>query len=193
MKWYWTVSCDNTVATPFVGDQGDLGLDESLLRTGRLVETWPGTAWVRAHSQQQDGEPDDVLQTLFALPIFSARLRTALQHAGIEGVEYLPIRVYRPNGDAIFGFSIANILSCVEALDLRLSDFQRLPDDYFLPERRGWIRSISKPVLVRSVLEGLDVIRLSCFPPSVYVSERFVRVFEDGRFTGYSFHEVQTS
>ena len=142
---------------------------------------------------ENDGEPDHVLQTCILVPIYSRQLRMALQGGGIQGIQYLPIRVVRPSGELIRGFSVANILNCVDALDLRLSVVARYPKDYFLPSRRGLVSSVNHPVLIRSAVVDYDIMPLSVFTPSVYVSDRFVRIFQDGRFTGYSFREVPTA
>jgi hypothetical protein len=192
MDWYQVLSCDNTVKVPFVGDEGELGLDESELRAGCAVRQWPELAWVRASRKEIDGQPDDVLQTLFRLPIYSYRLRSALQHAQIDGIEYLPIKVLRPDGRSIEGFSVANILSCIQALDMQRSEYRLFPEDDEFPVRRGRMQTLDKVVLAASVLNGLDVIRLSKYRAPIFVSQRFVDVFERGGFTGYSFRVVCT-
>jgi hypothetical protein len=94
---------------------------------------------------------------------------------------------------SIDGFSIANVLNCADALDRRLSNFDVFPDDYFLPQRRGQIRAIKKPVLMRGALIAFHIIRLAQYKAPIYVSERFVRAFEFIDCTGFSFHEVETS
>lgn len=189
-RWFWVVGCDNTKTNPFVADAGDLGCDDQELRTCRRFENWPGTAWVRATTPEDDGDPDDVLQSCYNLPIYSQQLRAALEENGIAGIEYLPIVVYRPSGENIPGFSVVNVLNCVDALDLSLSSVSRFPEDYFIPSRRGLIRGIHKPVLRGDLISPYDIIRLCAYPVSLYVSERFLAVFEAGRFTGCSFHEV---
>jgi hypothetical protein len=193
MRWYWVVCCDNTVTTPFVGDEGDLGGHEDDLNVCRRIEVWPGTAWVRASRADRDGDPDDALQTCFPTPIYSARLRDALEEANVAGIQYLPIRVFRTGRSEIPGFSVANILNCVEGLDVRRSEIERFPDDYFLPARRGQIRSINSAVLMGAAVDRYDVLRLSGYPSHLYASERFVELFEAKGFTGYSFREVPSS
>ena len=193
MNWFWAVSCDNTVPNPLVAEEGDVGDFEDGLDVCRPIEKWPEAAWVRVGPKGQDGDPDDVLQTCFPFPIYSLRLRRALEDAGYAGIQYLPIRVIRSGGDGLAGFCVANILNCVDALDLERSAVERFPEDYFLPQRRWRIRCVKDPVLIRSVLARCDVIRLSGYTEPIYVSERFVLFFEAERFTGYSFHEVRTS
>ena len=48
-------------------------------------------------------------------------------------------------------------------------------------------------MLISSAVEPVDLIRPATFKAPLYVSERFERVFREGRFTGYSFHEVPTT
>jgi len=193
MRWYSIVSCDNAVTTPYVGDEGDLGEHEDAFGDCKPIEAWPGTAWVRASRTARDGDPDDVLQTCFFAPIYSRRLRGALEEAQISGIQYLPIRVLRRGGTEIPGFSVANVLNCADGLDVQSSEIERFPDDYFLPTRRGQIRSVNRAVLIGAVVDRYDILRLCSYPSQLYVSERFVLLFEANRFTGYSFREVPTS
>lgn len=193
-KWFWPIRCDNTVENPYVADAADLmGHEEDELNSGKSVAGWDPRACVRASKSEDDGDPDDVLQTLLDPPIYSMRLRRALEKAGITGIQYLPIHVVRPDGTEIEGFCVANILNLVPALDLEMSEYVVYPDDYFLPERVGQVRSIHKTVLRRSALAGLSIVRLVEFDVDYYVSERFKAVFEEGGFTGYSFSEVKLS
>lgn len=192
MKWYWVVACDNTVDNPLVVDCHDLkGFDESKLSIGEETDNWDETAWFKASKEKNDGDPDDVLQNHLGLPVFSERLKDKIEQIGIRGIHYLPIKVMRPNGEEISGFSIANILDKRYALDKSQSDFEVFPDDYFLPERRGRIRAVRKAVLIENSLYESDIIRLGEYDVSIYVSQKFKDAFVNGNFTGYSFHEVK--
>ncbi len=194
MKWFWVVACDNTVPKPFVADCEDLKKAEELdLLRGQPIEHWDETAWLKASKPENDGDPDDVLQEHLGIPVYSNRLRVALNSASITGIQYLSLQVLRPNNSPFDGFSIANILNLVAALDFENSDYDRFPEDYFLPERRGMIRGIRRATLLKSALDGLQVIRLKEYPRSIYVSDEFKAVFESGAFTGYSFHQIQLS
>jgi hypothetical protein len=178
---------------PLVADQGDLGRDEHDLRDCKPIGKWLEAACIGCSRTGLEGDPDAVLQNAFGLPIFSRRLRSALDRKGIDGVQYLPVKVVHCDGRHIDGFSIANVLNCAHALDRRLSKYDVFPDDYFLPQRRGQIRAIKTPVLMRGALVAFDIIRLAPYKAPIYVSERFVRAFEAIDCTGFSFHEVETS
>lgn len=192
-KWYKPIGCDNTVANPFVADSEDLkGLDEWSFYGGQLFEKWDETVWFQAKESKNDGDPDDVLQNALGfLPIFSARLRKALDKAGITGIQYLPVHVLHYDGTPVEGFAIANILNFLPALDIDESDYDIFDNDYFLPKRRGKIRGIRKAVLHRTVIERYDIFRLNEFDLHIYVSELFRNVFVANGFTGYSFAEVK--
>jgi hypothetical protein len=194
VRWYWVVGCDNTVADPLVVDSHDFGgIEEARLRVGTVITDWTAFAWLRATAPEDDGTPDDVLQSHLTVPVFSDRLRSALERAKIATIQFLPVRVFRPSGEEIVGFHVANVLERRAGLDTTRSDFDAFPPDYFLPERRGRVRGLRKPVLRRQALERCDVMRLEEFPVTLYASQRFKDVFEGGKFTGYSFHEVETS
>lgn len=192
-RWYWVVSCDNTVENPLVVDSADLGVDSECLDIGRWLEQWSDLARMRVMKPQNDGTPDDVLQNHLGLPVYSERLREAMAAAGVRGIQYLPVHVVRPNGKKVAGFAIANIVERRRALDRKRSDYDVFPDDYFLPERRGSVRGVRRVVLRADALAGCDIIRLDDFPSGVYVSERFKCTFEAHGFTGYSFREIALS
>ena len=68
-----------------------------------------------------DARPDIVLSLL---PLFSARLRQALEQAGVDNVQYVEARLRHPEGHAIeSGYFVANVLGRVRAVDLGRSRF----------------------------------------------------------------------
>jgi hypothetical protein len=189
-QWYKPLRWTNTVADPLVVDSGDLsGHEEWDFTRGDLVNDWNNSAWFASSNYLNDGDPDDVLQNHLGLLIFSARLRRALDGANIGGIQYLPVEVRLFDRQDIAGFAIANILPMIRAIDYSKTDFDVFPEDYFLPERRGLVRSIRKPVLIQSAIADHDVFRLADWKVMYFVSDRFKRVFETGRFTGYTFGE----
>jgi hypothetical protein len=193
MNWYHVIRHDNAVANPYVAGTGDLmGVDQENLWSGISITNWNEAAWIKAETAEDDGDPDDALQSFLRPPIYSARLCKALEDAGIGGIQYLPIHVLRPDGAEIPGFAIANIVNLVEgALDLERSDYDVYPPDYFLPERVGRVRGLRIPVLRGEKLQGLDIVRLAEYEAPFYVSERFKESFENAGCTGHSFREVE--
>lgn len=193
MKWYHVIHHDNVVANPYVADTGDLmGVDDEDLWGGTPISHWNDAAWIKPSTHERDGDPDDALQSYLHPPNYSARLRQALEAAGIGGIQWLPLHVLRPDGTEIPGYAIANIVNLVEgALDLERSDYDVYPPDYFLTERAGKVRGIRIPVLRGEKLKGLDIVRLAEAKAAFYVSERFKQAFEQAGCTGHSFREVE--
>jgi hypothetical protein len=158
------------------------------------VQGWPRDAWLKSSDISNDGQPDDVLQCYLSLPVFSSRLKQALQQAGIMDIEYLPILVMDSSRRSLGTFWVVNVLRFVEALDMRGPLYttygpQRSEID---PQDIGKVSGIKKAVLVEARLKEYHVIRLAEFFPSIFVSELFKKVFEEGSFTGYEFRRVKT-
>jgi hypothetical protein len=89
------------------------------------------------------------------------------------------------------GYSIANIVDLVSALDVEKSMLTRYGESR--PDRIGQISGIMKPVLKESLLSGHDIFRLAGYPLAYFVSERFRNIFLRGHFTGYTFGHVRLS
>ncbi|HBC86286.1 MAG TPA: hypothetical protein DCZ94_04955 [Lentisphaeria bacterium] len=88
-------------------------------------------------------------------------------------------------------FSIANFLNFVAAFDYKKSKYERFEDDFPNPNVRGKLSMIDKYALHREKLVGLDVIRLKDYKRRFFVSEKVKKLFEEYKFTGYSFIEVE--
>jgi hypothetical protein len=159
------------------------------LRRGRGVSAWDPAATVQVVDPECDGEPDDVLQNdVGALPIFSTRLREALDDLGIgvDDIQYLPVDVRHHNDALERGYAIANILTTLE-MDSQHSMLTVFPEDFPVPIKRGQLREIRRAAFTAKQMEGHDIIRLAQMPLYLYVSERFKNAFERHRFSGYSF------
>ncbi len=192
MKWYIPILCGRTVADPLVLDKHDFfGVKDEAFDDARVIERWDTRAYFGVTEQDNNGEPDDCLQNHLNIMMFSQRLLGACDDEGIRGFQYLPIHVYRFDATPINGFSIAHIVEWRAALVRELSDFNVYPQDYFLPDRRGKIDGIRKPVLDGGTLNDTDVFRLTEYWPCTFVSERLQRVFDDLKCTGIKFMEVR--
>src|SRR5690242_9937890 len=94
-KWYEPIEHSNMVSDPLVATEVFLGgIDPWVLRSGHAIQTWDESYWFRVANREEDGDPDDVLQTIQGLPVYSARLRNALERVGVNGFQYLPVNVF---------------------------------------------------------------------------------------------------
>jgi len=191
MKWYDTV-CDNFTSNPLItGEEFIGGIEEYRLCNGERMDTWSEDFWLKPDKPEYDGDPDDMLATNMSVPIYSPRLRAALDRAGIGGIQYLPIRLLDFSGKLVDVFWVANIIEVRDALDVERSNVQYRPLDDSIPERRGTIRSVTHTTLKAAALHGCDIFRLRGYEVAYYVSERFRSIFESNGFTGYGFYEVR--
>src|SRR5215510_16157190 len=112
MRWYDRLGIYDATEQPFVSDKEDLrGWQDWHFREGKVIQNWDSTAWIQCTDKETDGPVDDDLWNHLGLPIFSAAMQRALAKARIEGIQYLPIRVLRPDRSEYFGYAIANILN----------------------------------------------------------------------------------
>lgn len=193
MKWYQPIECDNTVKNPLVCDYDNLklyGYDKNSFKNGECVEVWDDNVFLQAKKKRNDGNPDDALQNYLMLPIYSPMLIKELNKINIEGIQYLPIQILKPNNEILNGFCIANILNFIAAFDEERSNFDRFSQDFPNMKVRGRIAGVKKFVLRKEKLIGYDIIRLREYKQSFFVSEKFKDLFEQNKFTGYSFMEV---
>ena len=194
MRWYWVLQWDNSASIPYCSAVGDLkGFKEVDIGAGTPINNWNPEAWIKATQPGADGIADDVLQNHLGLKIYSEKLRTILQIGNITGIQYLPVRVLRRSGEEIHGYAIANILNQPGAMDLERSGYSVFKSDDPMPERIGLVSGVYKMVLKRSALLSFDIVVPKEYPVSTYVSEKFKKIFEASRCTGYGFKEVLLS
>jgi len=194
MKWFKPIPCDNTVKDPLVCDFDSFeehGFNEEDFRSGQKIGHWNKNIFMQAKKKKNDGDPDDALQNYRMIPIYSERLIQELNKKDITGIQYLPIKIMRPNNICLSGFCIANFLNYVDAFDYERSVYDRFSNDFPNPNVRGEIAGILRYVLKEAKLKDMDVIRLKEYNQSFFVSERFKKIFEHNKFTGYSFKEVE--
>jgi hypothetical protein len=191
MKWYWVISCSNVVADPLVTDDDNFDGNEDEFVRGVPFQRGSKQLRLLVKKPRNDGTPDDALQNHLALPVISSRVQEAFLRNEIQGAEYVPVEVVRPNGLVVPGYSILNVLARRPALDRTRSDYDVYPQDYFLPQRRGQVSGVRVPVLMRSELASTDILRLDEYAHPLYVSERLKNIFEAERFSGWTFREIQ--
>jgi hypothetical protein len=177
-------------------DEDLYGTHECELQLGKQICGWNVKSWIRSKRRRDDGVPDDILCDHLGVPTFSRRFRNALNkaHVGTKDIQYLPVHVFKSTGEELSGYSFANVITRIQALDYDRTDWGPLPPD---PEEpidpmtgKLKVQAIWKAALIESRLRGHDIIRLVEFFPCVYVSERFADAYRDGKFTGATFTPV---
>jgi hypothetical protein len=192
MKWYRVLSHDNCIEGGMIA-RGEL----CDIEEWQLEQAIPVTSWqiptLEVKSASEDGDPDDALVTDVAPPIFSPRLQRALLAAGIDGIQYLPVRIRRSSGLVVDGFAVANVLSVRKALDPTRSTYSVYPGDHFIREKRGAVRAIQKYTLDDRALKDCDLLRLEEYKVALLCSERVKLLFEEHCLTGWGFELVDVT
>lgn len=191
--WYKPIACDNTVKNPLICDYSnfeEFGFDEYDFKSGKEIANWPESIVFQATEKRYDGDPDDVLQNGFMIPIFSQRVKDSLENAGIKGIQYLPVTVKGERGNTFPGFYIANILHLVEAFDYENSKYSTFPDNFPNPNVRGKLAGVRKYILRSAEISDYDIFRLAEYNLTYFVSSQMKELFLDKKFSGYSFVQV---
>ncbi len=142
-----------------------------------------------------------VCPTMFSRNIWTCRpfpeaCRDALAKAGVgrNDVQYLPVHILKSTGEELEGYSFANVIARVSALDYDRTDWGPLPpdpDEGIDPETgKLKVQGIWRAALIEAKLRGHDLIRLVEFFPPVFVSQRFADVYRNGNFTGATLNPV---
>ena len=193
MNWYKMIQGEeNLLPLNYCADMIELyGRDWlGAFSNGEKILDWDARSYLKSSDLTHDGSADDILSSAYDITVFSEALRCKLlaEQIGISDLQYLPIRVMQSTGHEIFNFSVANIMTRLPALD-RDNTFMLSIDTNIIDPLTGQydITGIGKAALKLDVLKGHDIIRLTEYWPSIYVSERFVSVFKRNNFTGATF------
>ncbi len=195
MNWYnMIIGEENRVPNYFLAENEELfGRDWFDLKYGNYLDNWNPESLLSSRKTEHDGMPDDILANALGWPVFSRPLRTSLTESAIGNgdVQYLPIRVARSTGEEIAGFAVANVIARISALDRERSKMLDVDDDEIDPlTREPRVLGFWKAALRAEMLAEHDMIRLVEFFPPIFVSQRFVELFQTHGFTGATFSPV---
>jgi hypothetical protein len=197
MKWYDVIQGEeNRVPNFFMATKFDLlGHGRLAPVRGIAINEWSKMPRLWSDKPEWDGMPDDILANSLHWPIFSRRLRDALRDAGIgiHDIQYLPVHVARTTGEEISDVAVANVITRVPALDREHSFLLSVNEDKIDPSTgQPDVTGIGKPALRAELIGGHDVLRIVEYFPPIFVSERFVQVFNRHGFTGTTFRAIPT-
>jgi hypothetical protein len=174
-----------------------IGYDAWDLRSGHMIEHWdPDTS---AYYENETAVRTDFPSTSFMLPVYSPRLRILVDQKGIDGIQYLPLKVrHRATGRHVYGYHLVNYLHVVDCLDRGRSVFQTWTKDNLLFwEERIWMlgafRDVSRVVLDSGKLGNVQVFRLWGWEEMVVVREDLKLAIEEAGITGCRFTELEIS
>jgi hypothetical protein len=190
MKYYQIFDCERAVKDPMVCETNleDLQIDKRIFR---ICKEFIGSEKIKffAELEEDDGTPDDFLQNTEMVPIFSPRMREAIEEAGITGIQYIPIEVEHYNKEKLEGYCIANVLNSVpDALDIDKTIFWNSKSD------NGKLYVYVPSIKSENIPDNMDIFRLKYderfvteYSTFIVVSERFKSIIAKNKFTGIGF------
>ena len=190
MKYFRVWNCEHAVKDPMVCETNleDLQIDKRIFR---ICKEFTGSEKIKfyAELEEDDGTPDDFLQNTEMVPIFSPRMREAIEEAGITGIQYIPIEVEHYNKEKLEGYCIANVLNSVpDALDIDKTIFWNRKSD------NGRLNVYVSSIKSENIPDNMDIFRLKYderfvteYSTFIVVSERFKSIIAKNKFTGIGF------
>ncbi len=190
MKYYQIYDCERAVKDPMVCVTNLEELKISINRF-RICKEFTSGENIKfyAELEEDDGTPDDFLQNTEMVPIFSPRMREAIEEAGITGIQYIPIEVEHYNKEKLEGYCIANVLNSVpDALDIDKTIFWNSKSD------NGKLYVYVPSIKSENIPDNMDIFRLKYderfvteYSTFIVVSERFKSIIAKNKFTGIGF------
>ena len=190
MIYFRVLDCEHAVKDPMVCVTNLEELKISINRF-RICKEFTSGENIKfyAELEEDDGTPDDFLQNTEMVPIFSPRMREAIEEAGIKGIQYIPIEVEHYNKEKLEGYCIANVLNSVpDALDIDKTIFWNRKSD------NGRLNVYVPSIKSEKVPDNMDIFRLKYderfvteYRTFIVVSERFKSIIAKNKFTGIGF------
>jgi membrane carboxypeptidase/penicillin-binding protein len=166
------------------------GYDDSLLRTGEKLKEPPPAVTLTAKEEKPTAISDLVLAPSDML-IFSPKLRTCLDEAGVTNIQYFPIRlVDRKTKQTTDEYRLANIVGAIACLDVENSEVTRLLNGKgfsaveqfnLLEDRIRWPGTKEKPL----------IFRLAEFKFHVLADQSIKAICEKNKISGVEFVPTQ--
>lgn len=190
MKYFEIFDCEHAVKDPMVCETNleDLKINKRIFR---ICKEFTGSENIKFYAElkEDDGTPDDFLQNTEMVPIFSPRMREAIEEAGIAGIQYIPIEVEHYNKEKLEGYCIANVLNSVpDALDIDKTIFWNRKSD------NGRLNVYVPSIKSEDIPDNMDIFRLKYderfvteYSTFIVVSERFKSIIAKNKFTGIGF------
>ncbi|GBC63468.1 hypothetical protein DENIS_4462 [Desulfonema ishimotonii] len=157
--------------------------DEYLYRHGKLISEWNKEEMKFSTIEDYAYEFTDILRNDVDYLLFSNRLKKTLEDSEIKGAQFLEVKV-APEIPDYCPYWFVNVFHISGAFNLDESDYKL----WGTPPR---VAAVTNVILNHGPIKDIDIFRLPEFLPSVYVSEKFKKIFESNEFSGIQFQKIQ--
>jgi len=180
---YYKLWFDESDPQAMICKKADLqGMSEYFIYRPEPVEDWPEGITFYAEGEHAE---DYLFPTVVDWVLISERVKQVLEELGVEGVQFLPIRVVRKEtGEEVPGYWVLHVWKHIPALDEEHTVFLE-PRNERYPQL-----SIVKVALRREAIGSADIFRLEEKHVSIYVSRRVKERLEEIGATGFKWIPV---
>lgn len=187
MKYYKLMFDYENSAGNAVCTSDDLsGIDRYAFEQGNYYENW-GEPFTFFFDPEQGARWTDYLSTDLGWFVISEKFKMLLEEIDTPNIQYIPVHIQNVHENSLIeGYSIANITSLLDALDLDHSDYS----EFELDENEK-VLSVRKYALKEKAINGSPIFRVAGSPLAIFVSERVKDEIERTAISGCSFLEVK--
>jgi len=155
------------------------------LNEGKYFDDW-NSNFTFYYNSKEGTKPTDLLANNLGWFLISQDFQDILKNIGVSEVQFLPVKIVEKNtGKKLEGFSVLNIISLSDALDLTHSTYTEI-------EARGQkYLTIIKYALSKEKLNGFHIVRLQNSKFASFVSQVVKEQLEINKITGCDFLEVK--
>lgn len=166
-------------------DVGKIGsMNKYITLSGEKIDGWEEVSF--EYNSEQGHVLTDLLANVYRWLLVSNNFRYLLESIIKDQIQYLPVKIIdKVTSKEIHSYSVANIVTMVDAFDFENSEFDVLEMDgqkVFL---------VRKYVLKSNEIIGKHIFRLKDDTIPIFVSGALKKVIEDNGLLGFDFLEVK--
>ena len=170
----------------FTTDKYKKGFFRYILSQGLEIKEWPEIKFY--YNSKESNIETDYLRNTVRWLIVHKRVQKTFEDKGIEGIQYLPIKLIdSATGNINLNYVAVNILNVIEAFDLDKSEYKHMEkyDFYtFLPHAT---------YLDLKVVKNYDIFRSSKSTSAIYISQKIKDLIDENQWTGFDFIRQKTN
>ncbi|MFC4323285.1 imm11 family protein [Litchfieldia salsa] len=186
MKYYKLLLDDSNQNDIVCFCKDSKGFEQFHLKEGKLIKNW-NEDLTFYFNPEEGSEQTDYLANNLGWFLVSDKLKSLLIEIDKSQIQYLPIRVVNSKDNSIIkGYSVANILSLLDVLNLEHSDYSVIEVD---DEK---VYSIRKYAINKSAVSDYHIFKVKGYEIPMFVSEICKDAVLKQGITGCDFLGVKT-
>lgn len=157
------------------------GWFEYIIINGKKIDDWPNVEFY--YSSKASNLESEYLLNAASLPIIHKKVQQKFEQEGIEGIQYLPIKLIDVVTNEInLNYVVMNVLNMIEAYDMQKSEYnydEKTNSYWFLPHTT---------YLDKEVCSNYDIFRCNKDTIPIYVSEKIKEIIKTEKWIGFEFY-----